>query len=235
MQSKRPVRFSNHLDIILTEPWNPLGLTEEQVSEGKHVTRAFRRQFPGLPKFTYFDDDSLAEAAERAANDACRRAFMQFSNEDLSEESLEIGRCTSSGRSRGNCGMYTPGNVITVLAASAATASAASASAWNDGPAAIYGSADVTGTVNAASVTPSATSTAEVNESVRKAPKLTSLASAFRWMERRPTLARQNSSTLPMSVRLQRFDSVEQAHARRTGKLSHHQHQLIAVGAATLA
>jgi len=212
------VSFSSDVQIVETVPWNPLGLTDEQVTEGKYVTRAFRRQHPGLPKFSFFDDELLAAAAELAANEARRQAVTERANED-SEASIEIGKC-STGRSRGLCGTYTPGNLITVLATSAAVASAASALAWNDNATSVLTTSSSTAETSAV---PSATT--ESNESVRKAPKLSSLTAAFRWMECKPALCRQNSSTLPMSMRLQRFDSVEQAHARL--KPSQHQRRLV--------
>lgn len=220
---KRNVSFSSNLEVIETVPWNSLGLTPEQKSEGKHITRAFRKQFPGLPKFTFFDDEHLASEAERAANDARRqtvsehaKAITENANEELEEESsLDIGMCTT-GRGRGTCGLCIPGNLISALAISAAAASAASASAWEESV------EKVPITASPVTVTDSADLAAESNQTARKAPRLPAFSAAFRWMECKPALVRHNSSSLPMSIRLQRFDSVEQAHARFTGKSSHH-------------
>merc|ERR1711998_748531 len=95
-------------------------------------TRAFRRLYPGLPKFSYFDDASLAASAERAANDARVRIINEHqrresSDDEMSESSLEIAVCRNPHRGRGKCGAYTPGNLISNLAASAAAASSISA------------------------------------------------------------------------------------------------------------
>jgi len=160
--------------------------------------------------------------AERAANNARRQAIVEHekspSSPEVAESSLDIGVCTTHRRSRGMCGPYTPGNLISIIATSAAVASAAATAAeWDENVAIVLGTAGAPAASCAASA-------ADWAGNARKAPRLTSISAALRWVECKSTLVRQNSNSLPMSLRLQRFDSVEQAHARFAGKPPLHQH-----------
>jgi len=191
-RSSRAVSFSDTThDLIVTEPWNSVGISDESVAEGKLITRALRYRFPGLPKFSYFDDENEAAIAERAANQAREIAVrrLQQAERTATPESFTIMPCTSGRKSRGSPGEFVPCGPLSVLAAAAAAATAAVTARLQEKH-------------NIGAATPS------VAEQQEKRSSSSSCRSMF---------ARCKSVELPMSLRLQRFDSVADAHSRLRG------------------
>jgi hypothetical protein len=179
--------------VVETLVWNNCGLTREGKAQGKAATRAMRYQYPGLPKFTYFDSDDEAAVAEQAAKEARQltlrtlEAAQQISPDD---PSIYIGPCTTRRKSRGSAGEYTPCNTSSVLSAAASAATAR--------------------------ITARRCSSGEISPCASRktrAPSMATVATfASRWISHTPVLAKRSSVDTPMSLLIQRHDSIKDAY-----------------------
>jgi len=187
-RSSRRVSFSpTPPDMIATAPWCSLGITDEQVAEGKACARALRFQYPGLPKFSYYDDEAEAAIAERAANEARRKVVQTLQLYDKPvepENAVRISPCTTGRRSRGSYHCYT----TSALAAAAAAATAAVAK-WQSSASGIE---------------------------AKRCDLHRAAISSERWVQQTPglNLKRRNHSVDLSVSRIQRYDSVRDARVR---------------------